>query len=310
LSLVLSLGALELWGDERDYVPGGPTGPTSPSARLGVGFAGELPTFDLQIPDSKSEVAGEVVAKLGLSWMRDVLDGTPDAGDDPPVPPPVLGGLREARLAWFYGRLGFTPVGALAGGVYGNLTGASARTIDGALPALTDSLVQFQLPAGFEPLLLGLVREKVPGMLVLTNRLPVESSFPFPSLMETVAPLPADLLGMRTARSDIGGFGGTDVAVLLRVVNWGLSGRDGRNSPLSVSFVVKGTVVNAKERTRVRSFYASYESPKQKFAAWSADAAKPFRDELWRGLESIATQIAGELPTPPPQPAALVGPAL
>ncbi len=58
-----------------------------------------------------------------------------------------------------------------------------------------------------------------------------------------------------------------------------------------------------------RSFYARYESRKQRFAAWSAEAGKPFRDELWRGIGSIASQIVRQIPPPPPpsSPGALVG---
>jgi len=189
------------------------------------------------------------------------------------------------------------------------MVGVSRRKIDNALPAITGALVQVQLPERFEGLLLGLLREKMPALVLLTNHLPSESTFPLPSLMDAVAPLPEDLQGMRRARSDVSAFEAADVVLLLRVVNWGLSGRDGRDSPLSVSFVIKGTLVNARDRTRGRSFYARYESRKQRFAAWSAEAGKPFRDELWRGIESIAGQIVRQIPPPPPpsSPGALVG---
>jgi len=158
LSLFLSLSGLELRGDESRYVPGGASELASP--RLGVGFSGKLPAFDLQIPDSRSDAAGDTVARLALSWMRDLWDGLPDAPEARPVPPPLLAGLPEAKLAWFYGRLGFTPVGALAGVVYGNMVGVSRRKIDNALPAITGALVQVQLPERFEGLLLGLLREE------------------------------------------------------------------------------------------------------------------------------------------------------
>lgn len=267
---------------------------------MGIGFTGELPAFDLQTPDTKSEVAGEMVGKLGLTWMRDVWYGVPNEPDAPPVPPPVLGGLREARLAWFYGRLGLTPLGAVAGGVHGALTGESSRKVKQALPAITDALEQVQLPGRFEPLLLALIREKLPGAVLLTNRLPSETSLPAPGLMETIAPLPPELSAVRKASSDVRAFEGADVAVVLRVVNWGLSGRAGRKMPVSVSFVVKATLILAKERVRGRSFYATYESAKQPFLVWAADGGKPLRDELWRGVESIANQIAVQLPAPPP----------
>src|SRR5262249_27582400 len=153
--------------------------------------------------------------------------------------------VREVQLVWFYGRLAFTPIGALAGGVYGNFSGVSAKKARRAEPGVLDALEQVQIPQRFEPLLLALVREKVPGVVLLTNRLPHETTFPTPSLMDTVAPLPPDLQAFRRSRSDVRAFEGAEVAVVLRVINWGLSGREGSNKPLSVSFVVKGTVIDA-----------------------------------------------------------------
>src|SRR5262245_13858654 len=48
-----------------------------PPSRLGIGFSGTLPEFVIQVPDTKSEVSGEVVARLGMSWVRDWLADTP-----------------------------------------------------------------------------------------------------------------------------------------------------------------------------------------------------------------------------------------
>jgi hypothetical protein len=277
---------------------------------VGIGFSGQLPAFDLRVPDSKAEAAGEMAAKLGLSWVRDLLEGTPDATADPPVPPPVLPQLREAKAIWFYGRLGFAPVGALAGGTWGYLRGASAQKLDRAVGPITEVLAELQIPDRFEPLLLALVQEKLPGLVVLTNRLPTESTFARRSLMDSVAPLPPEWDGLRTARSDVSAFQGVDVVVLLRVVNWGLSGRRGWNAPLSVSITAKGTLVNARDRLHVNGFYAHYESAKRKFVVWSADHGQPFRAELCLGIQSVAEQIARQVPAPPQSPVVLAaGPA-
>jgi hypothetical protein len=282
------------------YVPGGPPEPAGP--RMGVGFGGELPAFDLQTPDTKTEVAGDAVSKLGLTWMRDLWYGVPGEPEAPPIAPPILGDVREVKLVWFYGRLGFAPLGALAGGIHGAMSGISARKMNDALPAITNALAEVQFPSRFEPLVLALIREKLPGAILLTNQLPNETSFPLPSLMETVFPLPPELQALKKSWSDVRAFEGTDVGVVLRVVNWGLSGRAGHDPPLSVSLVLKGTLIRVQERVRGRSFYASYESAKQPFVSWAANGGKPLRDELWRGVESIANQIAAQLPVPPPAP--------
>src|SRR5436190_9114039 len=158
----------------------------------------------------------------------------------------------------------------------------------GNLCANTNALAEVQFPSRFGPLVLALIREKLPGAILLTNQLPNETSFPFPSLMETVFPLPPELQALKKSWSDVRAFEGADVGVVLRVVNWGLSGRAGHDPPLSVSLVLKGTLIRVQERVRGRSFYAGYESAKQPFVSWAANGGKPLRDELWRGVESIA----------------------
>jgi hypothetical protein len=107
-------------------------------SRLGVGFSGELPEFVVQVPDTRSEVSGETVARLGLSWVRDWLADTPHQSDAPLVRSPILPQWKTASDIWFAARLGFTPVGTAAGLVHGGLTGESAAKIDQAvLPSPT-----------------------------------------------------------------------------------------------------------------------------------------------------------------------------
>ena len=289
--------------DDPTYRPATPP----PQGRLGVGFSGELPQFVVQVPDTKSEVSGDVVARLGLSWVRDWLAGTPYETDEPLIQPPLRLPLpfldKVVYDVWFVGRLGFTPVGAAAGFVTGAREGESARKLERALPAVGSAMEEVQMQAGFEPLLLALLREKLPGLSVLTNRLPHESTFHQPERLDREVPLPPEWRGMRRVRSESAAFGGADAGVILRVVSWGLMGRHGHNKLLSVNVVVKGTVVNIREGTRVREFYTQYESPRKKFVEWSVDGGKALRDELRQSVQSIARQIAGEMPPPPPPPA-------
>ena len=274
--------------------------PPSPPGRLGVGFSGELPEFVVQVPDTKSEASGEMVARLGLSWVRDWLAGTPYQTDAPLIGPPILPQWQTATDIWFVGRLGFTPIGTAAGLVYGGFAGEAATKIDRAIPSITNAMAEMQIPERFEPLLLALLQEKWRGVLGLKSRLPHESSFHRPGLMDEVLPLPVEWQGLRQARVDVSSFEGVDAAMVLRVVSWGLMGHHGRNAPLSLNFTVKGTLVNLHDRTRGREFYASYESSKQKFVAWSAQDGQALRDELRRAVQSVADQIAAHVPAPPP----------
>jgi hypothetical protein len=276
------------------------TPPSPPPSRLAVGFSGELPDFVVQVPDTKSEVSGEVVARLGLSWVRDWLAETPYETDAPLVRAPILPQWKTVSDIWFVGRLGFTPVGTAAGLVYGGLAGESAKKIDRAVPSITNALAELQIPNRFEPLLLALLQEKWRGMTALKNRLPHESTFHRPGLMDQLVPLPAEWQGLRETRVNVSAFEGADAAVVLRVISWGLMGRRARNPPLSLHFSVKGTVVNLRDRTKGKEIYAGYESREQKFVAWSAEGARELRDELRRAVQSVADQMAAQVPAPPP----------
>jgi len=282
--------------DDPAYHPATPP----PPGRLAVGFSGELPQFVVQVPDTKSEVSGDVVARLGLSWVRDWLAGTPYETDEPLIQPPILPQIKQVQDIWFVARLGFTPIGAAVGFVTGARAGESARKLKRALPSVGSAMEEVQMQAGFEPLLLAFLQEKLPGLSVLTNRLPHESTFHQPERLDREVPLPPEWQGMRRVRSDAAAFGGADAGVILRVVSWGLMGRHGHNQLLSVNVVVKGTVVNLREGTRLREFYAQYESPRKKFVEWSVDGGRALRDELRQSVQSIAERIAGEMPPPPP----------
>jgi hypothetical protein len=283
--------------------PNGST--TRPPGGFGMGFSGELPEFVVQVPDSRAEVSGEMVAKLGLSWVRDWLKDTSYEGTEPPVPPPLLPGLKTSRDIWFVGRLGFTPIGTIAGLTYGRLGGESAKKIDLALPSITNVMAGLQIPDRFEPLLLGLLQEKWPGAVLLTNRLPHESAFLQPTLMNELVPLPRDWEGMRESRVDVSGFPSADAAVVFRVVSWGLMGVAGRNSPLSVNLIVKGTLVNLRNRTRGKESYAVFQSEKRPFVAWSENDGQPLREELRRGVQSLADQFIIQISAPAPEPSLL-----
>lgn len=305
-SLAASLVAVVTWLVKTPYVFGGDPvsesgpSPASPPSRLGVGFSGELPEFVVQVPDTKAEASGEMVARLGLSWVRDWLAGTPHETDAPLIRAPILPQWQTATDLWFAGRLGFTPIGTAAGLVYGGFAGETATKIDRAIPSITNAMAELQIPQRFEPLLVALLQEKWRGVLGLKERLPHESSFHRPDLMDEILPLPPEWQGLRQARVDIRPFEGADAAVVLRVVSWGLMGRRGRNTPLSLNFVVKGTLVNLRDRTRGKEFYAGYESPQQKFVAWSAHDGRALREELRRAIQSVADQIAANVPAPPP----------
>ena len=249
--------------------------------RVGLAYGGRLPQFDFQIPDSRGEASGEEAAKIGLSWVRDLKANAVD---------------NELDALWVYIRMGLSPVGVLAGSIYGGCVGESVKKLDPAAVALDRALKELQVEQAVPRQVFNAIRQKSLRPVVLpTNSFPAESAFRVPTLMDQYAPLPLSFATSQPEKAcGPSAFDGMDTLVLVRVVNHGLSGRDRHNPRLSLNLALRVTVIRAQDRTQLFWFYAQYDSPAQKFIEWAKDDAAPFRVELQRAVESLADQIVAQ----------------
>jgi hypothetical protein len=257
------------------------TPPPDTIGRVGLAYGGRLPQFDLQIPDSRAEASGEEAAKKGLSWVRDLKANAVD---------------NELDALWVYIRMGLSPVGLLAGSIYGGCVGESARKLDPAAVVLDQTIKELQVEQAVPRQVFQAVRQKSLRPLVLpTNSFPAESAFRVPTLMDLYAPLPLSFATSQPEKAcGPSAFDGMDTLVLVRVVNHGLSGRDRHNPKLSLNLALRVTVIRAQDRTQLFAFYAQYESPARRFVDWAKDDATPFRVEFQRAVESLAEQIVAQ----------------
>jgi hypothetical protein len=102
---------------------------------------------------------------------------------------------------------------------------------------------------------------------------------------------------------------GMEKVLLVRVINHGLSGLDGHNSPLGYNVALQVTLIRMSDYTQVSGFYATYESPaRKKFVDWAVNDAQPFRAEVANALQNLSDVIATELGSRlPPAPAPPIG---
>ena len=279
-----------------DYTPE-PT-PAAPAGlgRIGIGYGGSLPQFDLQIPDTKLEAAEDKAGEFGLHWAREDHEGIRNEAQG-------IGVLAEMAL---------TPVSMLAGATYGTFAGASGRKLKPALTVLTNIMTELQVQEALRSQLLRLIQQRSPQPLTLmTNPFPAESAFRVPSLMDTIAPLPFSFAAQRQ-KQECGpsAFEGIDTLLMIRVVNHGLSGRDGHNSQLALNMAVRVTLIRAQDRTQLSGFYAQFDSPKRRFIKWAVNDGQAFRAEMECGLHSLADQIIAQsgllAPQAPPAPTGIV----
>ena len=289
LSLTIISLAGGLSGSDADYVPESLTPASGAPSRVGLAYGGDLPAFDLQIPDTKSEAAGEMAAKLGLKWMRDLHEGLV---------------CNELDGLGVYVGMAFTPVGMTAGAIYGAGAGESARKLQPALMVVTNAMNELQVQEGIQRHLFLLVREKsLQPLTVLTNSFPAESAFRVPSLMDAYAPLPFSLAPRQPEiECASSGNDAVDTLLLIRVVNHGLSGRHGYNSTVALNVALRVTLVRVADRAQLSGFYAQYDGPSRHFIDWAAHDAQPFREEWQRALQSLADQIVAQAGLLSPQP--------
>lgn len=245
---------------------------------MGLAYAGTLPKFDLQLPQTRMDAAGEASAKLGLSWMRDLHETNVH---------------NVFQALGIYVRMGLTPLGLLAGTGYGAIAGESASKLDPALNTLSRAIHELQVDEMMRSQLLFLLHQRsVQPVVLLTNLSTADTVFRVPSLMDEYAPLPFSFATQQPSKDCASpAFEGLDTVLLIRVVNHGLSGRHGYNSGLAVNVVVVATLIRPQDRTQLFNFYAQYDSAKKSFIEWGANDAQAFRAEMERALQSVTQQI-------------------
>ncbi len=259
------------------------------TGKIALVYGGTVPKFDLQVPDTKGEVAGDTARILCLDWLRFArehgiqceLDGRR-----------VQLGMALTLPAW------------IAGGIYGGIVGKPAKKVDATSVVLANAMNELQVEEALRWQLMYLVWEKnQQAVTILTNSFPPEREFRTPTIMDVYAPIPvskrvapphAKLCASLAAQ-------GFDKLMMLRVINYGLSGKDGHDSALAVNVAVRVSFVQTADATQGETFYAEHTSSARKFFVWAENNGELFREEFRHGMLKVAEQISSRVPaTPPP----------
>ena len=262
--------------------------------RVGIGFSGQSWGFDLQVPESRRETLQKRLGKLGTPLFRylDRIDGRDGE---------ALGGLHvlpEVQTAVLAGLVAWTPIGILAGTVWGAVEGSSEKRISRDEAVLTDVLGKLGEPGSVQKALFILLEGQLPGVVLLTNRLADSSEFRRPGLMDAAAPFPPAYYAAVRTRCDPGTYGDCDVVMNLKVITWGLTGLDQADPSLSLSLLVGATLCSPRNGSRGTTIYANYQGQPLRFSEWSRDGGEALQQELLTALERVADQIAIHVPRP------------
>ena len=260
------------------------------TGRIALVYGGTVPKFDLQVPDTKEEVAGDTARMLSLDWLRFArehgilceLDGRR-----------VQLGMALTFPAW------------IAGEIHGGIVGKPAKKVDATSLVLGNAMNELQVEEALRWQLMYLVWEKnQQAVTILTNSFPVESEFRMPTIMDIYAPIPlskrvAPPHATLCANLSAQGF---DRMMMVRVINYGLSGKDGHDSDLSVNMTVRVTFIQLSDATQGDTFYAEHTSLERKFFVWAENNGELFREEFRRGVQNVAEQISSRVPATAPAP--------
>ena len=288
VAAVMAIGVCLGYGlmAEEFASPGVDSRPGMKPHRIGLVYGGALPSFDLQVPDTRIEVASDTAGKLCPAWVQ--------ALEEHRVCTEEGKWIVVASMAW-------TPVAVTIGAFHGAVTAPSAKRITGSSLVLENAVSELRVADGLRSQLMFMLWRRNPnGLTILTNTFPPESEFRVPTVMDRDCPVPFSYAARHQDLSRPLVAQGMDKLVMLRVIHHGLSGKDGHNSALSVNMAVRATIIRAIDATQLESFCARYDGPSRKFKDWAANNGQPFRDEFERALQKIAEEIFARIPATPP----------
>jgi hypothetical protein len=304
VALLLQLGcAMERRADLSTSDP--PPPPRATLGRIGVATHGTLPEFNLQIPDSKGEVVRESVGRAALGWLapwddpRDSIGTALVSGAEQLVED--TGSVIGPYTAPFAGlaigtRLARATVGEAAMGVYGVVKGLSEREVSVGAATLTRALSAMNVEESLRRQLLPLVREKSGDTVaILEKPLAEDRNSPVPGLVHADAPIVAASIADRGDRFVTLSDEAVDTILALKVVSFGLTGKEGINPLLSLDVIVQATLIRAKDGQPQHRCFTHFTSERRKFTEWAAHDADLFRLTVARGIGSTADQIVEQL---------------
>jgi len=281
-ALVVGVLALAGCAGAPPMAPQPPTGATRVNfGRVALVSLSSTREFDVQIPYTKHEAAGEAATKLGLGWVG----GAPQIASSGGSGAFVL----AACLMW-------TPVGLTLGSAYGSLAGERENQLRTNAAALGAATATLRFEEKLKDALLQ-VAEQQAGCTLAVVRLPL-------SIPTAAAPSSQHFHGVKfsfdqshgAAQSPYLPLAKQGFRTVLEIKSYqpGLVGSETMNPRLAVSVDVRVRLLDALSGGEVYYDYLQYRGPKRRFAEWAVNDAQPLRVELESCCRKLADEIVAQ----------------
>src|SRR2546422_1001415 len=164
--------------------------------------------------------------------------------------------------------------GALGGTVYGAVTADSASRISAAKTELAGAVVDLNVQQTLRDHVLRAVRER--------------TDLTFVTLDDGGPTVPGESLSYQGLQSE-----GIDTVLEVSVARIGLAGKGGITPPVALTMTARARMIRASDGVEI--FGETFEhafGPEYKFILWAEEEGRAFREEVGRGLERLADDIA------------------
>ena len=281
-ALVVAVLALAGCAGAPPMAPQPPTGATRVNfGRVALVSLSSTREFDVQIPYTKHEAAGEAATKLGLGWLGGASE-IASAGEGAPF-------ALAACLMW-------SPVGLTLGSAYGSLAGEREDQLRTNAAALGAAAAGLRFEEKLKDTLLQVADQKA-GCDLAAARLPLLTS-------TAAAPSSRQFHGVKfsfdqshgAAQSPYLPLAKQGFRTVLEIKSYqpGLVGSETMNPRLAVSVDVRVRLLEAASGREIYYDYLRYRGPKRRFAEWAANDAQPLRVELEACCRKLADEIVAQ----------------
>jgi hypothetical protein len=262
-----------------DVLPRAPLPPLATLGTIGVISTSTIPKFTFLEPLNRAE-AGERVAR------RIVFLGGDDFTDDTSL---LVWQLSLGLAPWVLGAAA-VPSRAVAEGF-----APSEKSLGHASSSMQTTIAKLNLQDELRTRVVerAASRTALPFKLV-QKPLPPGREREFSRMSCVMAGTLAWLPQGRTA-TDYLSEQGVDTVLELQLKHPGLRGSGSINPSLAICLGVRARLLELGNERELWSCTAQFRSPKHKFTTWANSDAQPFRNELERGLASMADQITDQL---------------
>ncbi len=186
----------------------------------------------------------------------------------------ILGGTAAAGFGAAFGVL-LAPVFGMGGAVYGAIAAESAATVGEAEGTLKKIVADLKIQESMQDCVLQMARE--------------QTRYSFILLDDWGPTVPGEGVDYSSLTIE-----GVNTILEISVERLGLLG-EGINPPLPLVMSTRARLVKANDGTELYAGTWVYQSRTRKFVEWAANDAQPFREEVDRASQSLATEIGDVL---------------